>query len=506
MRTRLNHDCGRSPASSLHLRRSFAGRRRGTLAWLVGLALVGGCTPSPGPGDDALAVEVGGGAQQIAGEGDAITLAATASGGAAPYLFRWSQESGVDALAEDASLTEATLTTQALVEQGEYAFRIVVTDAEGTREEEWVLIRVGPPGACDSDFCVAIDGPESVDFGDEADFSAFVSTFDDAVITWSVFSGSATLSSATGESTSFEADALDRIVIQAQAVATSGQVATDTHSIEVVPALTVEGLHLSQTDRPVNIPVSAEPQDAGVAFEWSVESGDAEISGETTEEVTVTPRQPGTITLRVSATAAVEGSSEPVTGSRTVSVVAVTDLAPQVVIATDLGDITLELDAEKAPLTTANFLRYVDEGFYDGVTLHRYSCELDFQTLECREPFVIQGGGYEITESGLTLKDPTHDAVQGEQDNGLSNTVNTLSMALAANDPDSATTQFFFNLNPDNTRLDGDFTAFGKVVAGADVLDAIMAMETREDPITGGRPELLVEPVVMTSVRRAEGS
>lgn len=135
---------------------------------------------------------------------------------------------------------------------------------------------------------------------------------------------------------------------------------------------------------------------------------------------------------------------------------------PTVEFRTDLGIIVLELFPKKAPITVENFLGYVDSGFYDGTIFHRVI-----------PGFVIQGGGltYDFQSK------PTLSPIKNESDNGLKNTVGTLSMARTSN-PDSATSQFFININ-NNTHLDaqGDrpgYAVFAKVIKGSDVLDKIV--------------------------------
>ena len=142
---------------------------------------------------------------------------------------------------------------------------------------------------------------------------------------------------------------------------------------------------------------------------------------------------------------------------------------PRVALETDLGRIVIELDAERAPRTVENFLRYVREGFYDGTVFHRVV-----------PGFVIQGGGY----TARLERKPTHPPIPNESDNGLSNRRGTVAMARAR-DPDSATSQFFINL-ADNTFLDhrppvarpSGYTVFGRVVEGMDVVDAIARRPT----------------------------
>jgi cyclophilin family peptidyl-prolyl cis-trans isomerase len=143
-----------------------------------------------------------------------------------------------------------------------------------------------------------------------------------------------------------------------------------------------------------------------------------------------------------------------------------------VTITTSKGEITVELDPTNAPTTTANFLTYVDEGFFDGddgegaTTFHRVI-----------PGFMIQGGGY--TAAGATKT--THDAIVLESDNGLSNLRGTIAMARTSV-PDSATSQFFINV-ADNTTLDYQnannpgYAVFGTVTAGMDVADAIVAVD-----------------------------
>jgi peptidyl-prolyl cis-trans isomerase A (cyclophilin A) len=159
--------------------------------------------------------------------------------------------------------------------------------------------------------------------------------------------------------------------------------------------------------------------------------------------------------------------------------------APQVLLHTSQGDITLELYQDKAPKSVANFLQYVRDGFYDGTLLHR-----------AIPGYLVQGGLY---TRDLQPK-RTRPAVASEADNGLSNLRGTLAVARGA-DPNSGTAQFFFNL-VDNRRLDyagnqsgltWGYTVFGKVTKGMDVVDKIAALPTRAlGPFAGDVPNPLV--------------
>jgi len=145
--------------------------------------------------------------------------------------------------------------------------------------------------------------------------------------------------------------------------------------------------------------------------------------------------------------------------------------APDVVLHTSQGDITVALYPDKAPKSVANFLQYVRDGFYDGTVMHR-----------AIPGYLVQGGLY---TRDLQPK-RTRSAIATEADNGLSNLRGTLVVARGA-DPNSGTSQFFFNL-VDNRRLDftgsqsgltWGYTVFGKVTKGMDVVDKIAALPTR---------------------------
>ena len=142
--------------------------------------------------------------------------------------------------------------------------------------------------------------------------------------------------------------------------------------------------------------------------------------------------------------------------------------AQKVKLATSAGDIVIQLDAQKAPKTVANFLGYVKDGHYNGTVFHRVI-----------PGFMIQGGGMTAD-----LKErPTRAPIGLESRNGLSNLRGSVAMART-NDPNSATAQFFINVQ-DNDRLDAanardgnGYAVFGKVIAGMDVVDKIRAVPT----------------------------
>jgi peptidyl-prolyl cis-trans isomerase B (cyclophilin B) len=164
---------------------------------------------------------------------------------------------------------------------------------------------------------------------------------------------------------------------------------------------------------------------------------------------------------------------------------------PMVILKTTKGDIQVELYPDKAPDTVANFLKYVDDGFYNGTIFHRVIGN-----------FMIQGGGF---TKDMQQK-PTRAPVKNEAANGLKNTRGTLAMARTG-DPHSATAQFFINV-VDNGFLNHTspdprgygYCVFGKVVSGLDVVDAIRGVATGN---RGMFQDVPVESVEIISATRA---
>lgn len=161
-----------------------------------------------------------------------------------------------------------------------------------------------------------------------------------------------------------------------------------------------------------------------------------------------------------------------------------------VLMKTSMGDIVIELNRTKAPVTVDNFLSYVDESFYSGVIFHRII-----------STFMIQGGGF---TADMTQK-PTHKPIINEWENGLKNDRGTISMARTS-DPNSATCQFFINVvdNPalDQPRGGAAYAVFGKVTKGMEVVDKIKGVKTTSLP--NGMRDVPVEPVVIEKVVRID--
>ena len=157
---------------------------------------------------------------------------------------------------------------------------------------------------------------------------------------------------------------------------------------------------------------------------------------------------------------------------------------PMVLISTSLGDIKLELYEEEAPITVANFLSYVEEGFYDSTIFHRVI-----------NNFMIQGGG--ITAD--MKQKPTKPPIKNEADNGLKNDRGTIAMARTA-DVNSATSQFFIN-HTDNSFLDHGardfgYAVFGKVVEGIEIVDKIASVKTGPGDVPAETVSILSMKVV----------
>ncbi|MFL7013205.1 peptidylprolyl isomerase [Enterovibrio norvegicus] len=159
-----------------------------------------------------------------------------------------------------------------------------------------------------------------------------------------------------------------------------------------------------------------------------------------------------------------------------------------IIFSTNFGDIEIELDMDKAPVTSKNFLKYCEEGFYDNTMFHRVI-----------KGFMIQGGGF----TAKMKEKPTRETIVNEANRGLKNVTGSIAMART-DAPHSATAQFFINLE-DNHFLDHTATTnqgwgyavFGKVTAGMDVVNNIgNAMTTR----VAGHDDVPMDPIVIQSV------
>jgi len=161
---------------------------------------------------------------------------------------------------------------------------------------------------------------------------------------------------------------------------------------------------------------------------------------------------------------------------------------PRVKLVTSLGDITLELHADKAPITVKNFLEYVDSGHYNGSIFHRVI-----------DGFMIQGGGLDEALNEKATRAP----IALETNTGLSHRRGTIAMARRA-DPHSATAQFFINV-VDNPNLDfrdvgsPGYAVFGRVISGMDVVDKIKAVPVG---MRGGHRDVPLKPIVIRSAMK----
>lgn len=156
-----------------------------------------------------------------------------------------------------------------------------------------------------------------------------------------------------------------------------------------------------------------------------------------------------------------------------------------VVLQTSMGNITLELDAKKAPKTVENFIAYVKSGHYNGTIFHRVM-----------DNFMIQGGGF----TDKMVQKPTNASIKNEADNGLKNNKYTIAMARTS-DPHSASAQFFINVADNDflnfsspTERGWGYAVFGKVTAGTDVVDKIKKVKTGNN---GFHQNVPVEPVTI---------
>ena len=158
-----------------------------------------------------------------------------------------------------------------------------------------------------------------------------------------------------------------------------------------------------------------------------------------------------------------------------------------IVLKTNYGSFTIELDFEKAPISAANFLQYAEDGFYDGTIFHRVI-----------DNFMIQGGGF---DAGMQEK-ANRECIENEADNGLQNLSGTLAMARTS-DPHSATSQFFINISDndflnhrDKTDQGWGYAVFGRVIDGMNVVDKIRNCETSS---AGGHQDVPVTEVIIES-------
>ena len=172
------------------------------------------------------------------------------------------------------------------------------------------------------------------------------------------------------------------------------------------------------------------------------------------------------------------------------------DDKPRVELDTTAGKIVLELDAKKAPISVENFLKYVDDGFYNGLIFHRVI-----------PGFMIQGGGFSEKLEERDRASGVRPAIKNESGNGLSNARGTVAMARTK-DPNSATCQFYIN-HADNDFLDtsgGGYAVFGKVVEGLDVVDAIAKVPTTTRMTAHGPAENVpIKPITIKSAKRVKG-
>lgn len=473
---------------------------------LIAFALLAtGCPPLNNGSTFSVAVS----GDSLVPAGKDTTLTASPNGGRAPFTYRWTQIDG-EAELELADDMTATVRIVAPEVQDEYMLRVLVQDAGGRTGTAFFELKVGPEDIVPGEFAVAIQGPSGAQFGSNVLLSSFTDR-ENAEFLWEVIEGQANVNDPAAAETTVEPTQLGDLVIRLTATdPETSEVVTDEISIGVSPLVDIDGPPLAFAGEPALISVTVEPDEEGVELGWSIIQGSGELSDESSAETMLTTELGETLLIELVVTV-MRSEGEPITVTRELEIISVESLLPRVKIDTTFGSFTFELQAEAAPLTVANFLAYVDYGWYEGVLIHRVQKQQIMP--DELEPFVIQGGGYiRDNEGDLKLKELVRPPIPNESDNGLTNDeIYSVAMALLTGNPNSATTQWFVNMNNNGFLDDRDdteeavgFTVFAHVVEGTDVLDAMMEVEVTDNPTVPIEPleSLPAEDIVITGMER----
>ncbi len=424
------------------------------------------------------------------------------------YLWEVVSDSDVTLDSPDQPVTDFTV-----AEPGTVAVRVTVRDetANAVGAAEWTIEAFFEGG-----LAVDVSGPSGAEVNEVIEVTATVSnTNGEITYVWTVTDGEAELTNADTGTVSVRPTAVGRLAVQVEVTdAYDGSTATDEYVVTVTGSTAPLNLLTTSPDilkvgKDGDLAVAIEGGDGEfeeIAYAWEVVSGDAALDDPSVAEPVLTASKAETIQLRVEVTAAATGVTR--VGEAEVFVVTIAEDRPQVVLTFNrFDDMVFELRPDVAPKTVANFLHYVDDGFYDGAVIHRVA-----KTGE-GEDFVIQGGGFRPTGDGDLEERESRDPVPSEADNGLSNVRGTVAMALQGEDVDSGTSQWFVNMqdNSEGTAIDLDahgFTVFASVVdPGMDTADAIAAVETgTRTAIFDGEPhdmeDVPVENVIIESIKR----
>ncbi len=414
--------------------------------------------------------EADAGEDAIVSEGDVVILDAMASSdpdGDDSLTYAWSPVDGPEVDLVDADEQQARFVAPA--PPAELTFRVTVTDSRGGRDTDDVTLTVNSPPTAVAGEDRAVNGGQRVTLDGTASTDA---DGDDLTFAWRQIDGpDVTLVNGATDTAQFTAPQEDtELSFELVVVDANGGRGTDTVTITVSLEENLPPQANAGMDRNVVVGMvvtlsaseSTDPNGGDeLSYQWEQTSGTAvTLSDGDSERATFTvPEGADTLAFQVTVN---DSSGEESSAAVTLSIVD----QPVARLETSMGVVEMELLIDDAPVTCLNFLRYIDEGFFDGTVFHRVVPD-----------FVVQGGGFLPDGSKKTGQ---HDPIVNEYGQDRSNLRGTVAMAKVGGDPDSATSEFFFNLADNSENLDnqnGGFTVFANVIEGMDVVDAMAAVD-----------------------------
>jgi cyclophilin family peptidyl-prolyl cis-trans isomerase len=466
----------------------------------------------PAPAED-FRVRIAGSAEGTMGQPATLTAETTFEG---DISFEWEIVSGQAELS-GADTDTAEVTPLA---EGEVVVRVTMTNNQtGAQRASQLTIRIFQEG----ELRVAIRGRDTTEVGLIVQFTAEVTNGgSDLGYSWTKVSGPGVidtidLDESGSQTATFTSTSTGESVVAVTVTDNeSGFVATDEFGVRIIDEIVIPTFFAEIGDPFFVDPGERTTIDRGVetffgedfdeslyelSYAWSIASGGGVLEDEDAEMPTLTaPTIPTTTHLSLVVTATTIGGRQATTTDNLYVVVLP---APHPVIVFEFeeyGTVRVELDSENFPITVANFLSYVDEGFHDGLTIHR----VETRQREGTTVDLVQGGGYKPENVPPAVDaEETHDPIPNENQEQFHNTRGTISMARTP-DAHSATSQFFFNLSDNSALFDRSdengfgYPPFGRVIEGIENLDDMLDHPTE----FAGGIFVVTEPIIITSVRR----